>query len=132
VVEAYLGVLKVRMGERLKFCVEAAPELMALPVPAMLLQPIVENAVKHGIEPRVHGGSVYVRVHRDDAQLAFVVEDDGVGFAPNAKDNVGLGAVRERLAVQFGRAASLQTERTPEQRTRVTIRIPFPESSAPT
>lgn len=125
-IEAYLGVLKVRMGERLAFTIEAAPELLNLEVPSMLLQPIVENAVKHGIEPRLKGGTVKVKAQRENDHLAFIIVDNGVGFVPNSKENVGLGAVRERLAVQFGDAAALDIERTPDNWTSVSIRIPIP------
>jgi len=96
----------------------------------MLLQPMVENAVKHGIEPRLNGGTVEVEVRQEDGSLIFIVTDDGVGFVPSKKENVGLGAVRERLAVQFGAAAELQIERTAEQLTRVTIRIPIAKMKA--
>jgi two-component sensor histidine kinase len=127
VIEAYLSVLKVRMGERLSYSIDADNDLLNLQVPTMLLQPIVENAVKHGIEPRVKGGSVKIEVKRDVAQLVLAVADDGVGFVSNTVENIGLGAVRERLDVQFGPAAALTTERTPENWTRVVIRIPMPE-----
>jgi sensor histidine kinase YesM len=129
-IEAYLSVLKIRMGERLSYRVEASSELLGVEVPSMLLQPIVENAVKHGIEPRVRGGAVRVEVKREGDRLLFVVSDDGVGFVANTKDNVGLGVVRERLAVQFGDAANLRVERTPENWTRVSIQIPFPRDQA--
>jgi len=89
----------------------------------------VENAVKHGIEPRMTGGVVQVQVQREQQTLIFAVTDDGVGFTPEGKENIGLGAVRERLAVQYGDAASLNIERTADDLTRVTIRIPFPSSS---
>jgi sensor histidine kinase YesM len=124
-IEAYLGVLKVRMGDRLSYRIDAAPELLNADVPAMLLQPIVENAVKHGIEPRVKGGAVHVQAKREGAHLLLIVSDDGVGFMPNSKESVGLGAVRERLAVQFNSADALTIARTPENWTRVAIRIPM-------
>jgi sensor histidine kinase YesM len=126
VIDSYLAVLKVRMGSRLGYRIDAPPELLDIEVPAMLLQPIVENAVKHGIERRVAGGSVRVEVSERDSQLELAVLDDGVGFAPTSKDSVGLGAVRERLAVQFGAQAQLHIQRTPEHWTRVAIRIPMP------
>jgi LytS/YehU family sensor histidine kinase len=126
VIEAYLSVLKIRMGDRLSYRIDAPNDLLGIDVPAMLLQPIVENAVKHGIEPRVRGGSVVVEVRRQNAELLFIVADDGVGFVPDKKENVGLGVVRERLAVQFGPSANLQIERTTDQWTRVSILIPFP------
>lgn len=125
VIEAYLSVIKVRMGERLQYEISTLDELLDLQVPSMLLQPIVENAVKHGIEPHVSGGIVRIEVNRDQACLNLAVLDNGVGFAPNSKDNVGLGAVRERLEVQFGAAAQLEIGRIPDW-TRVTIRIPMP------
>jgi sensor histidine kinase YesM len=128
VIEAYLGVLKVRMGERLSYRIDASPDLLKLEVPAMLLQPIVENAVKHGIEPRVKGGTVRVEVKRENDSLVFIVADDGVGFMPNSKENIGLGAVRERLSVQFGDAASLTTSRSPDNWTSVIISIPMASS----
>lgn len=127
VVEAYLSVLKIRMGDRLSFRMECPPELQAIEVPSMLLQPIVENAVKHGIEPRVQGGSVHVSVRREGEQLEFLVCDDGIGFVSSPKENVGLGAIRERLAMQYGDQASLQIERA-DTWTRVAIRIPIPSS----
>jgi signal transduction histidine kinase len=126
VLEAYLAVLKVRMEKRLTYSVDAPADLLPIQVPAMLLQPIVENAVKHGIEPRMEGGEVKVEVVRDGDSLQFTVLDNGVGFAPDARENIGMGAVRERLAVQYGAAAELRVERTAEHWTRITIRIPMP------
>jgi len=126
VIDAYLAVLKVRMGERLSYAIEAPEALSNMEVPAMLLQPIVENAVKHGIEPRVAGGLVRIEVAQKGPKLELAVLDNGVGFLPGSRDNVGLGAVRERLAVQFGAAAELAVERTPADWTRVAIRIPMP------
>jgi signal transduction histidine kinase len=126
VLDAYLSVLKVRMGARLEYSINAASDLMSIEIPTMLLQPIVENAVKHGIEPRVKGGRVSIAVKRDDAYLVLTVADDGVGFMANSTENIGLGAVRERLQVQFGTDASLSAERTADNWTLVTIRIPMP------
>jgi hypothetical protein len=129
VIDAYLSVLKVRMSERLAYRIDAPPELLHVEVPSMILQPIVENAVKHGIEPRMTGGFVQVEVRREDQDLLFAVTDDGVGFLAGGKENIGLGAVRERLAVQYNDAASLNIERTPDNLTRVSIRIPFPSAT---
>jgi sensor histidine kinase YesM len=130
VIDAYLSVLKVRMGERLSYRIDAPSELLGIEVPSMFLQPVVENAVKHGIEPRMTGGVVQVEVKREGQSLMFVVIDDGVGFVAASKENIGLGAVRERLAVQYGDAASLNIERTADNLTRVAIRIPFPSATS--
>jgi LytS/YehU family sensor histidine kinase len=125
VAEAYLSVLKIRMGERLSYQIDAPAELIDREVPGMLLQPIVENAVKHGIEPRIDGGVVRVEAKREDNQLVLVVLDNGVGFVDNSKESIGLGAIRERLAVQYGAAAQVDISRTPDGWTRVAIRIPM-------
>jgi sensor histidine kinase YesM len=126
VAEAYLSVLKIRMGERLSYHIDAPSDLVELEVPTMLLQPLVENAVKHGIEPRVNGGMVRVEAKREGNQLVLAVKDNGVGFVAQSKESIGLGAIRERLAVQFSGAAQLEISRTEDQWTQVAIRIPMP------
>lgn len=125
VAEAYLSVLKIRMGERLSYQIDTPSDLIDTEVPAMLLQPIVENAVKHGIEPKMQGGMVRVSAAREGNDMVLAVEDNGVGFVAHSKESIGLGAIRERLAVQFGDAARLEISRTQEQWTRVAIRIPM-------
>jgi LytS/YehU family sensor histidine kinase len=126
VAEAYLSVLKIRMGDRLDFHIDVPSELAELTVPAMLLQPIVENAVKHGIEPLMQGGTVQIAASRSNGSLLMEVRDNGVGFTDSAKESIGLGAIRERLAVQFGMDSALDISRTEDHWTRVAIRIPMP------
>jgi sensor histidine kinase YesM len=128
VAEAYLSVLKIRMGERLSFRVDVPPDLAGKEVPAMLLQPIVENAVKHGIEPQMNGGMVCIEAKAEGNQLVVLVRDNGVGFVTDSKESIGLGAIRERLAVQFGETAQLDISRTDDQWTQVGIRIPMTAS----
>jgi LytS/YehU family sensor histidine kinase len=130
VAEAYLSVLKIRMGERLSYSIDVPSDLASHEVPAMLLQPIVENAVKHGIEPQMNGGMVCVEAKQDGDQLVVMVRDNGVGFVTDSKESIGLGAIRERLAVQFGDAAQLEISRTDTQWTQVGIRIPMTASVA--
>jgi LytS/YehU family sensor histidine kinase len=126
VAEAYLGVLKIRMGERLSYRIDVPSDLAECEVPAMLLQPIVENAIKHGIEPLMQGGMIRIAATRSERQLTVEVRDNGVGFVANPKESIGLGAIRERLAVQFGDDAGLDISRTEDGWTRVAIRIPMP------
>ena len=106
----YLELLKIRMGERLQFGFTVDPTLEAAPLAPMLLQPIVENAIKHGLEPKVEGGRVDVIVSREGHQhMRLTVRDNGLGFgehADSAGTGVGLANLRERLAVLYdGRAA---------------------------
>ena len=130
----YLALMAVRMGPRLRTRLELPPELGALPVPALLLQPLVENAIKHGLEPNVDGGWIEVAARRDGAQLVLSVRDTGVGLAaggqpaPTQGTRFGLSLVRERLATLHGAAASLALEPGADGRggTLATVRLPLP------
>ena len=105
---AYLEILKIRMGSRLDVQVDVPEALRATPLPSMMLQTLVENAIKHGLEPRTAGGTVWIRARHDGDQVAITVADDGEGF--NNKDTgtgIGLKNVRERLRLVYDGAASL-------------------------
>jgi sensor histidine kinase YesM len=104
---AYLDVLKIRMGERLSYVFEVPPELLAVPLPPMLLQPLVENAIRHGLEPKVAGGRVRIAARRDGDRLRVSVVDDGLGFSGTPGEGLGLANIRARLAALFGPAARL-------------------------
>lgn len=119
----YLELLRMRMGERLRFVVDAADDVLALSLPPMLLQPLVENAVKHGLEPKVEGGTVEVRAvrepHREGDHIVFTIRDDGLGFDPDRKRDerevgggVGLANLRERLTVLFDGEATFEIRDT--------------------
>ena len=109
---AYLEILKIRMGPRLSVEVDVPENLRATPLPPMMLQTLVENAIKHGLEPRTAGGTVWVRARRTDGAVAVTVADDGDGFntGPNARTSgtgIGLKNVRERLRLVYGSDAAL-------------------------
>ena len=104
---AYLEILKVRMGDRLDVQTDVAESLRGTPMPAMMLQTLVENAIKHGLEPRTGGGTVWIRARADDAGVAVTVADDGEGFnTKTSGTGIGLKNVRERLRLAYGDAAS--------------------------
>ncbi|GAB4056845.1 sensor histidine kinase [Uliginosibacterium sediminicola] len=106
---AYLAIQQLRMGGRLQTQVELAEALREAAFPPMLLQPLVENAIIHGIEPKLGAGRVSVMAAGDAQQLRIVVEDDGVGFgASTGGSGLGLTNVRERLSALFGSAATLE------------------------
>ena len=122
----YLELLKIRMGERLHFDLSLQDELRATPLPPMLLQPVVENAIKHGLEPKVDGGRVSVSARKDADVIVFTVSDNGLGFGNNADSSgagVGLANLRERLAVLYDGRATL-TVADADPGTMITIRIP--------
>ncbi|MCC2957170.1 histidine kinase [Massilia sp. IC2-477] len=113
---AYLDVLGVRMEGRLRWRFECDPGAQALPLPPMLLQPLVENAIMHGIEPKLEGGEIVVRARREDAVLCIEVCDSGLGLRPGAPrpgGGVGLSNLRERLRQLYGAGAQLQLIENP-------------------
>jgi sensor histidine kinase YesM len=122
----YLEILKIRMGDRLQFDLEIDASVESTSLPPMLLQPLVENAVKHGLEPKVEGGRVRVRATREEKSLRLVVEDNGLGFGEHADSKgtgVGLANLRERLRVIYDGLATLNiVEASPG--TRVEISLP--------
>jgi len=110
----YLALMQVRMGERLQVSFDLPAELAAAPVPPMLLQPLVENCIKHGLEPNVNGGRITVSALRDGAALRLSVRDTGCGpgtaAAAGSGTHFGLQQVRERLATLYGEGATFTLE----------------------
>jgi len=102
---AYLDIQCIRMGERLSYHFDVADNVAALPFPPMLLQPLVENAVKHGLEPTVAGGSIDLRARLHGNRLEIKLLDNGTGLGDNFVSGVGLSNVRERLHSLFGEQA---------------------------
>jgi anti-sigma regulatory factor (Ser/Thr protein kinase) len=123
----YLELMAIRMGPRLWFMLHLPPELAEQPVPALLLQPIVENSIQHGLEPKVAGGRVLVSARREGGQLVLEVIDTGVGPSVSPKPGTGFGMsqVRERLATLYGSAASFEFTNQPGGGSRATLRIPL-------
>ncbi|HEY0640917.1 MAG TPA: histidine kinase, partial [Pseudonocardiaceae bacterium] len=133
-IEAYLALQRAVLGERLRVQVRVAPEVLAVAIPYLVLQPLVENAVRHGIEPRVGPGLVQVRGEADAAECVISVEDDGVGMDPAAAaavlaghgdpESVGLANVDRRLRTVYGAYYGLTVETAPACGTRVLVRVP--------
>ncbi len=135
-VGAYLNLLKMRMGDRLRFRIEVADEVRALRLPPLLLQPLVENAVHHGLEAQVDGGTVCVSARLEGRVLTLTVADDGRGLdaPPRTQHTAGRGGtantglalqnLRERLQARYGARASLDLVAS-EPGTRATIRLPL-------
>jgi signal transduction histidine kinase len=106
---AYLEILKIRMGARLKVQIDVPESLRTTALPMMMLQTLVENAIKHGLEPRIGGGSIWISARRSGDSVAVTVADDGEGFnGSTSGTGVGLKNVRERLRLVFGNEASLE------------------------
>ena len=120
----FLEVLEVRMGERLRVAIDLPADLGAIEIPAMLLQPVVENAIRHGLEPKVEGGRIELRARREGGMLVLEVADTGVGFGEATAGGVGLANIRERLRLAHGDAARLSIRANAPQGTIVAIELP--------
>jgi hypothetical protein len=105
----YLELMAVRMGPRLAYALDLPEELAEVPVPALLLQPLVENSIKHGLEPKVEGGRIEVRARREGGHVVIEVRDSGIGANGHGAGGKGFGLVqiRERLASLHGGRATL-------------------------
>lgn len=123
-VEAYLSIIGMRMGKRLAFSMELPRELQARAFPPMVLLSLVENAVKHGVEPAAAGGTITVSATRQDNRLCVSVRDNGRGLIGEPGSGVGLSNIRERLHVLYGGAASLQLSAQASGGTLAQVEIP--------
>jgi LytS/YehU family sensor histidine kinase len=105
---AYLTILQMRMGERLRFTIDAEPALLAAEVPPLVLGTLIENAIKHGLSPLPEGGGIAIRARSDGEQIRIEVRDNGRGFTGHAGSGVGLANIRSRLAALHGASAGLE------------------------
>ncbi len=130
---AYLNILKMRIGTRLTFAIDIPPELVSQPFPPNLLISLVENAIKHGIEPAADGGRVDVGAHRDGDSVVVTVSDTGRGLAaassPAPGSGVGLSNIRERLAALYGSRGRFTLEPMAPRGARATLAVPFETAS---
>jgi len=128
-IEDYLAIEVVRFGEKLRFERDVAEDTLDMLVPSMLLQPLVENSIKHGLSSKVEGGTIRIRTWRTGSRLCLTVEDDGVGI-PDAKlatltdRGIGVSNVQERLKVLFGHEYRMWIESQPGKGARIQIEVP--------
>jgi len=126
-IRPYLEILKVRMEERLQVKLEVPDGLLSAEFPPMMIQSLVENAIKHGLEPKPEGGELRIRAEIVHGKLNVVVADTGLGFgkAATAGTGVGLANVRERLQLLYGATASVTVTENQPSGTVVTIALPY-------
>jgi hypothetical protein len=130
-IRAYLAIEQVRFQDRLKLDLELPGELLDLHVPGFILQPLVENALKHGLADRPQGGTLRLRAHRDSEFLVLEVQDDGEGFTPG-REGIGLGNVRARLGLIYKGRHQLDLFGMPGRGTLAVLRLPvdLPEEAS--
>ena len=123
--ENYLQILKIRFGERLRWTMDVPEDVRGLAFPPMLLQPLVENAVRHGIELKIGGGEIVIRAVIKNTGLCIEVNDSGVGLSSDANvGGTGLANVRARLATLFGEAGKLTLENNAKVGVTATLELP--------
>ena len=122
---AFLEIMAVRMDERLEAVIDVPEGLKSAVFPSMMLQTLVENAIKHGLEPKAGGGRLEIRAEIADGQLSVHVIDNGVGFMPKTDDGVGLANIRERLKALYHGRAELIISVPPAGGTCATIKVPY-------
>jgi len=128
-IEDYLAIEVARFGEKLRFEKEIDPESLDILVPSMLLQPLIENCIKHGLSNKVEGGTITLRTRLADRRLLLIVEDDGVGIpelklANLMEQGIGVSNVNERLKVLFGTDYRMWIDSQPGRGTRIEIEVP--------
>lgn len=138
-IDDYLDIEVVRFGrEKLRVLKELDPATLDLLVPSMVLQPLVENSIKHGLAPKLDGGSITLRSHMADGKLVIQVEDDGVGMAEagaqpaddSSSTGIGMANVAERLHVLYGDAAKMSSGSRDGEGTRITLELPLVQTEA--
>jgi two-component system LytT family sensor kinase len=128
-IDNYMTIEMVRFGEKLRFVKEIDPETLDRMVPSMLLQPLIENSIRHGLATKIDGGMIRVRSYLADGRLHLVVEDDGVGI-PEARlatlfeQGIGVSNVNERMKVLYGPDYRMWIDSKPGEGTRTGIEIP--------
>lgn len=141
----YLCLMQIRMGQRLQVCMDIPSHLADVSVPPMLVQPLVENAIKHGLDPLPEGGWLYIsasqREHQGQRMLEIVVRDTGQGMGaaasnprkPDEQGGFGLQCIRSRLETSYGAQARFSLETGPDQTgTVATLQLPLQGLQAPT
>jgi two-component system LytT family sensor kinase len=132
ILKAYIEIMIFRFGDRIKVETDIAPDTLQAWAPSFLLQPLVENAFRHGILPKIDGGTVRVRSLRRDGRLVVGVSDDGLGFAKDAiaraAPGLGLTNIRKRLEMLYGARHEFLIRNGPEGGAEITVAIPFREA----
>jgi two-component system LytT family sensor kinase len=135
-IDDYLSIEMVRFGDKLRFQKDVSPATLDLLVPSMLLQPLVENSIRHGLSGKLEGGMISIRSQAENGRIRVSVEDDGVGI-PEARlatlleKGIGVSNVNERLKVLFGDDYRMYVDSKPDAGTRIEIEFPELQASLP-
>jgi LytS/YehU family sensor histidine kinase len=123
-VRGYLKIFKVRMGDRLQYKVEIPDDLKDAPLSPMIVQPLVENAIRHGLEPKVGGGAIDIRAYQRKDRLVVAVADTGLGMQGDQEPGTGLNNIRERLKSLYGDRGRLILQENDPSGVKAIIEVP--------
>jgi LytS/YehU family sensor histidine kinase len=128
--QSYLAIMQIRMEDRLTVSVDVPQELRGLSFPPMMLQSLVENSIKHGLEPKPEGGAIAIAARLQEGRLRVTVADTGLGIVENAPQGIGLSNIRDRLKRLYGDSAALILAPNAPAGAHITIEIPHVPSTA--
>jgi LytS/YehU family sensor histidine kinase len=130
VIRNYLDIFAVRMGDRLDYVIDVPDNIRDCRIPPLFIQPLVENAVKHGLEPSVSGGTVTIEGIRDGNSIRIIVSDSGVGInEKSGGSGIGLANIRKRLELLYGSRGRLGLEENKPCGIKAIIEIPYETDS---
>jgi two-component system LytT family sensor kinase len=124
-IRQYLEIEKIRLGERLAYTITVDPAVASIQIPPMIIEPIIENAVIHGIGPKPEGGSIRINAQQDAGVVRFIIEDDGAGVATqDINQGFGLYSVQERLRLMYRGKATFVLRALPGGGVKVMVELP--------
>ena len=125
IVESYLKIFKIRMGKRLSYNITIPDALKSIPFHPMLIQPLVENAIKHGLEPKINGGEILINGSIDGDILRIEITDTGVGLYENSNPGMGIDNIKERLKYLYGDRGQLILKENRPTGLKAIIEVPY-------
>jgi sensor histidine kinase YesM len=129
-IQAYLDINKIRMGDRLNFKIDIPEDLYKISFPPMLIQPLVENAIKHGIEPKVAGGMVSINITGKKEILKIEIADTGLGINSELSSKIGIDNVKKRIKALYGNKGHIIFEDNKPSGLKVTIEVPYEKDNS--
>lgn len=121
IVNTYLDIEKVRFGDRINFIIKVAPEVAGMYIPRFLIQPLVENALKHGLNNKTDNGLLQIEIDREGEDIAITISDNGQPFPDDINMGYGLQSTYDKLALLFGDAYRIQISNHPQKHIKITI-----------
>jgi LytS/YehU family sensor histidine kinase len=125
IIRAYLNIFKIRMGDRLQYHIDIPDNIKDIPFQPMLIQPLVENSIRHGLEPEIQGGEIWIRGTPDGDILRIEITDTGAGLYENSHPGMGIENIRERLKSLYGDKGRLILKENQPSGVKAILEVPY-------